>query len=53
MSPQLLAVLLAVAGALALAGGVALILPAAGLITFGVESIVGAYLVAYIGRARR
>ena len=46
------AIALAILGALAIAGGVALILPAAGLITFGVEALFSSYVVAYIGMRR-
>ena len=50
---QRIAAALAVVGVLAIAGGVALILPAAGLIALGVEALCGSYVVAYLGRARR
>jgi len=50
---QRAAAALAVAGTLAIAGGVALMHPAAGLITFGVEALCGAYVIGYLGRVRR
>lgn len=43
---------LAVIGALAIAGGVALIHPPSGLIGLGLEAVVGAYVVAYLGARR-
>jgi len=50
---QRAAAALAVAGTLAIAGGAALINPAAGLIVFGVQALAGSYVVAYLGRAPR
>jgi hypothetical protein len=43
------ALALAVIGAVAIAGGVAMLLPAAGVITLGAEAILGSYLLAYFG----
>lgn len=43
---------LAVGGSLLIASGVALVYLPAGLIAGGVEAIVGAYVVAYLGRPK-
>jgi hypothetical protein len=52
VTPQRIAATLATLGAATIAAGVAVIYPAAGLITAGIEAVAGAYLIAYLGRAR-
>lgn len=52
MSPWQVAAGLAAFGAACVAAGIGWICPPAGVIAAGIESIAGAYLVAYFGRPR-
>ncbi len=52
MTPQRIAAALAALGAAGVAAGIGLIYMPAGVIAAGVESVAGAYVIAYLGRAR-